>query len=147
MASTTRFKFFQDGFRLFTGRMLNDGLKWASGSPIILALSDETTNLTVAANVIKFRLPTLVLDSVPRISLGTASSNGPVTVDIFSNGVSILAAPLSLAAGATTSLGTGALRAPEMIIPNDAQITSDITAAGTGAKGLKLMLLCRRYAP
>lgn len=141
-----RFKFFPFGFREFTGEGINDGLQWAAWNFQVAACSDETTPIVAASGLITFRLPELLLDDTPRASLTTASSSGPVTVDIQANGVSVLTAPIRILQGAKTSVGGGGgvLRKTQLLLPDDVEITVQCVAAGTNAAGLKVTLLGRR---
>lgn len=109
----------------------------------LLAISDETTDLTTGNGKMYFRAPfAMTLVGIPRASLTTASSSGVVTVDIDVNGASILGAnkltidateKTSVTAATATTLATTA-------ISDDAEFSFDIVAAGTGAKGLKVTL-------
>jgi hypothetical protein len=122
-------------------------LSWvtpAGGSPTtitIVAVTEETSNLTVSSARMSFRAPqAMTLVSIPRASLATASTSGLVTCDIKLNGTSILGVnKLSIDANELTSVTAAtatSLDTPS--IPDDGLITIDITSAGTGAKGLKI---------
>lgn len=142
------FKFFRSGYREFSGEQVNQALRWACWSPIILACSDEVTPITAGLNVIKFRVPRLVLDATPRISVGAVSTNGAVQVNVFANGVSILGSALTIPQGSLSSFRiSGSLVRPEVEVADDALISVDIISAGANVTGLKLMLIGRRYAP
>jgi hypothetical protein len=116
-------------------------------SIMVFALSDEFSNLTTGLARVTFRAPfAMTLTQIPRASLSTSSSSGLPTVDINVNGTSILGAnKLSIdinektsvtAATETTLVTTG--------ISDDSEITFDIDVAGTGAKGLKVVLYYKR---
>lgn len=116
-------------------------------SIMVFSLSDEFSNLTTGSARVTFRAPFgMTLTQIPRASLSTSSSSGLPTVDINVNGTSILGAnKLSIdinektsvtAATATTLVTTG--------ISDDSEITFDIDVAGTGAKGLKVVLYYKR---
>ena len=112
---------------------------------IMVALSDETTTITTGTAKVTMRMPyPFTLTSV-RASLNTVSSSGLVTVDINEGGSSILSTKLSTDAGEKTST-TAATPAviSDTSLADDAEITFDIDAAGTGAKGLKVILIGRR---
>jgi hypothetical protein len=112
---------------------------------MLLALSDETTVISAATSVLTIRMPYAVKLVAVRSSVNTASSSGLVTVDINEGGTSILSTKLSIDASEKTSQ-TAATAAviSDPDLADDAEITFDIDAAGTGAKGLKVLLLFRR---
>jgi hypothetical protein len=112
-----------------------------------IALSDETTAITTGTSKLTMRAPfALTLTQIPRASVNTASSSGLPTVDINVGGTSILGAnKLSIDASEKTSTTAAT---PTTIatanIADDAEITFDIDVAGTGAKGLKVILFFKR---
>ena len=109
---------------------------------MIMAISDETTALTTGNAKLTFRAPyAMTLTQIPRSSVSQSSSSGSVTVDINEAGTSILSTKLSIDATEKTST-TAATAAvlSDQSIADDAEITIDIDAAGTGAKGLKVTL-------
>lgn len=112
---------------------------------IMVAVSDETTTITTGTAKVTFRMPfAATLDAV-RSSLTTVSSSGLVTVDINEAGATVLSTKLSIDASEKTST-TAATAAviSDAALADDAEITIDIDAAGTGAKGLKVTLICTR---
>lgn len=111
-----------------------------------IVVSDETTNITAGAAKVTFRAPyALTLTRIPRASLSTPSSSGNPTVDINVSGASILSTKLSIDANEETSTtATTAAVLSSTNIVDDAKITIDIDAAGTGAKGLKITLYYKR---
>lgn len=110
-----------------------------------IAVSDEATALTTGAAKITFRMPFAMTLSSIRGSLGAASSSGVVTVDVNVNGSSILSTKLTIDASEKTSLTAAT---PAVIssasIADDDEVTIDIDAAGTDAKGLKVTLIGAR---
>jgi hypothetical protein len=78
--------------------------------------------------------------------LSTSSSSGLPTVDINVNGTSILGAnKLSIDINEKTSVtATTATTLVTTGISDDDEITFDIDVAGTGAKGLKVVLYYKR---
>ena len=108
---------------------------------LILAVVDETTNVTTGSARASFRAPSaMTLTSIPRASLNVASTSGLVTCDIKLNGTTILGSN-KLSIDATEKTSTTAATATTLAttaISDDAEITVDITAPGTGAKGLKI---------
>lgn len=107
--------------------------------PVGVAVSDETTNLTTGTAKTTFRAPFAGVITAIRANLATASSSGLVTVDVNKNGTTILSTKLSIDANEKTSL-TAATPAviSDSALANDDELTIDIDAAGTGARGLKL---------
>ena len=110
-----------------------------------VAVSDETTPLTTGTLKLTFRMPFALTLTTVRSSVSTASSSGLVTVDIKQNGTTILSTALSIDATEKTST-TAATPAviSNTALTDDAEITIDITAAGTAAKGLKVTLIGTR---
>ena len=113
-----------------------------------IALSDEDTAITTGTAKITFRAPyAMDLYRIPRASLSTASSSGIPTVDINVGGSTILSTKLTINAGEKTSTSATAAVLSSTSIADDAEITMDIDVAGTGAKGLKVVLYYRRANP
>ena len=108
---------------------------------IIIAVGDETTAITTGTAKVTFRTPCALTGVTVRASLATASSSGIPTVDINDGGVSILSTKLTIDAGELTSV-TAATAAvvSDSSLADDAEITIDIDVAGTGAKGLKVVI-------
>jgi hypothetical protein len=112
-------------------------------TPFVVAVTNEVGSVIVGTARVTFRSPfALTLNAIPRASLTTVSSSGLVTVDIKVNGTTILGAnKLSIDANEKTS--TTALTPTTLAtnsIADDAEITIDVTSAGTGAAGLKVTL-------
>lgn len=111
-----------------------------------VALSDETTALTTGAGKLTMRMPFAMTLTAVRSSINTVSSSGLVTVDINETGSgTILSTKLSIDQGEKTST-TAATPAviSDALLADDAELTFDIDAAGTGAKGLKVWLIGTR---
>lgn len=128
-----------------TGKLIADGgasVAVLKKQAIQVAVSDETTNLTTGTAKITFRMPWAMTLTGVRSSLATVSSSGLVTVDIKESGATILSTALSIDASEKTS-ATAATPAviSDSALADDAEITIDITAAGTGARGLKVSLI------
>lgn len=138
------------GYRGSEGNIGTTGYSGSTGiidQTITVALAEEQTNLTSGTAKITIRAPfALTLTSIPRAMLATASSSGVVTVDINLNGTSILGTnKLSIDANEKTS--TTAATATTLVttsVADDDEITFDVDAAGTGARGLKATLYFRR---
>jgi hypothetical protein len=110
-----------------------------------VALSDESTAITTGTAKVTMRAPfAMSITSIPRASVNTVSSSGNPTVDINVGGTSILGAnKLSIDASektSTTAATATTLASNPTSISDDAEITFDIDVAGTGAKGLKVVL-------
>lgn len=113
---------------------------------MIIACSDETSNLTTGAAKVTFRAPHAMTITGVRANVNTASSGAAVEVDINDGGVSIFSTPLTIDAGEETSV-TAATPAviSDASIADDAEITIDIDAVGsTPAKGLKIHIYYTR---
>jgi hypothetical protein len=106
------------------------------------AISDEATAITTGNAKLTVRMPYAFHVLNVRSSLSTVSSSGLVTVDINEAGSTILSTKLSIDQSEKTST-TAATAAviSDASLADDAEITFDIDAAGTGAKGLKVKLI------
>lgn len=133
-----------DGGCLVTIPADSDSGSGAGSSPFIiqLACSDLATALATGASVAYVRAPNEFTVTEVRSSLLVDSSSGLVTVAIKNGGSDILSTDLSIDATEFTSVtaATPAVIASPSIA-DDAVITIDITAAGTGAKGLIVTLI------
>jgi hypothetical protein len=109
---------------------------------ITIAVSDESTAITTGTAKVTFRMPYAFTLTAVRASLNTVSSSGIPTVDINEGGVSILSTKLTIDASEKTST-TAATAAviSDATLADDAEMTIDIDVAGTGAKGLKVILI------
>lgn len=117
----------------------------SSTTELVVALSDETTNLATGTAKLTMRMPHGMSLTGVRSSLATASSSGLVTVDINIGGTSILSTKLSIDATertSTTAATPAVLSTTDLW--DDGELTFDIDAAGTGAKGLKVSLIGTR---
>lgn len=132
-----------NGHRLVADSAQSTGLKWAAEPfQLVVAVSDESTAITTGAAKVTFRMPRAVTLTDVRASLSTASSSGAPAVDVNEAGVSIFSTTLTIDASEKTST-TAATPAviSDANIADDAEITIDIDAAGTGAKGLKVTFI------
>lgn len=131
------------------------GYTGSAGTPIqtfTVALSDENyTSITTGTGKVIFRAPyPITLQNTPRASLSTASTSGAVTVDIKINGSSVFGTnKLTIDQGSKTSVGSAVTPSytSGSSVADDAEISYDITAAGTNAKGLKAVLYFTRIGP
>lgn len=107
-----------------------------------IACSDEATALETGTAVTTFRMPHAMTLSEVRATLTTASSSGAVSIDVNEGGSSIFSTVITVDASEKTS-ETAATPAviSDTAIADDAEITIDIDAAGTGATGLKVWLI------
>jgi hypothetical protein len=132
-----------------TGKTLFwDGSNWVGElESLTIALGDEVSSLTTGNAKVIIRAPfAMKLFKTPRAYLATASSSGNPTINIRVNGSSIFLIQLSIDVNEKTSV-TAAVPAvlyTTSLIADDAEIAFDITASGTGAKGLKVTLFYRK---
>lgn len=115
-----------------------------------VACSDEVVPLAAGSAKVTFRLMHEFILSEVRASLKVAQSSGSIfTVDINSNGASVLSTKLTIDNGEKTSV-TAATPAVVLTtnLPDDAEITVDIDQVGGGtAIGLKIALIGKRPQP
>lgn len=121
----------------------------ASGSsPSVLflhqvAVSDETTDLTVGTGKVKWRNACAHTLSEVRASLNDASeSGGSIEVNVKQNGTTIFSTNLTIDAlekTSTTAAVPAVLSTTAMI--DDAEMSIDIVAAGVSAAGLKVTFI------
>ena len=102
-----------------------------------LSCSDLTSDLEQNNAAAYFRVQRELTASEVRATLLEPSVSGVVRVNITVNGVPMLAVPITIDQGETTST-TAAVPAMLAItsIPDDAEIVISIEAPGAGAKGL-----------
>jgi hypothetical protein len=114
---------------------------------LVIACSDETTDLTTGTAKVTFRMPyAMTLEDV-RASVTTAPTGSTLTCDVNESGVSVLSTVISIDAGEKTS--TTATTPPvisDSALADNAEITIDLdqigsTVAGTG---LKIYLIGKR---
>jgi hypothetical protein len=109
----------------------------------VIALSDETSDLTTGTAKATFRMPFAMTVTEVKASVATAPTGSALTVDINEGGNSILSTKLSIDAGEKTST-TAATPAviSDSSLAEDAEISFDIDAVGstTPGKGLKVTL-------
>jgi len=112
---------------------------------IVLACSDETTDLVAGTAKITFRMPYAFTVTGVRASLTVAATGATLLqVDINESGSSILSTEITVDAGEVTSTTAAT---PAVIsdgsLADDAEITVDLVAVGntTPGKGLKVYLI------
>ena len=111
---------------------------------IMIAASDETTDLTTGTAKVTFRMPFQMRVTEVVANVNDAPTGSTLTCDINEGGVSIMSTILSIDAGEETSrtAATPAVISDEQIA-KDAEITVDIDTIGStnAGKGLKIMLI------
>lgn len=106
----------------------------------IVAVSDESTDLTTGTGKVTFRMPYAMTLTDIRASVNTAPTGSTIIVDVNEGGSTILSTKLTIDASEKTST-TAATAAviSDSALADDAEITIDIdqvgsTVAGTGLK-------------
>ena len=126
------------------------GIQGKVTQSLCIALSDESTALTTGTAKVTWRMPfAFTLSTAPggaRISVNTVSSSGLPTVDVKEAGTTIFGAnKLTIDASEKTSTTAATTySSSDNSLADDAEMTADITTAGTGTKGLKLCLIGQR---
>jgi hypothetical protein len=109
---------------------------------LLVACSDETTDIVAGNGIVTFVVRRSFTLTGVFASLNVASSSGNVTLDVLKNGVSVLSTIITIEEGDTDS----AYASTQPVISNNTFVSGDVisvnlTADGTGAKGLKLELV------
>jgi len=122
-----------------------DGDTWnvlSNNEELIIAVSDETTNISVGTNKFTFRLPYGYKLLNIRGSLNTAPTGSDLIVDINKNGTSILSTKLSININEKTSItaSTPVVISDTIFIDND-EITIDIDQVGSTIPGAGLKII------
>jgi len=125
------------------------GLASFTGLPVefVVAVSDETTDLTTGTAKLTFRLPFAMTLTDVRASVATAPTGSALTVDVNESGATILSTKLTIDATEKTSetAATAAIIS-DSALADDAEITIDIDAVGAtiAGAGLKVTLIGTR---
>lgn len=124
-----------------------DDLVGSIPTELIIACSDETTDLAVATSVVTFRMPYKMNLTEVRANVNTAPVGSTLNVDINDGGVSVLSTVITIDDSEKTS--TTAATPPVIsssTILDDAEITIDIDQVGstTAGKGLKVVMIGQR---
>ena len=109
----------------------------------IVALSDETTDLTTGTAKASFNMPFAMTLTGVKANCTTAPVGSTIIVDINEAGSTILSTKLSIDASETTSTSAASAAViSDTALANDALITFDIDQIGssTAGKGLKVTL-------
>ena len=108
---------------------------------ITIAVGDETTAITTGTAKVTFRMPYAFTLTDVRASVNTVSSSGLPTVNIKESGTTIFSTKLTIDANEKTSVTAATPYVfSDTSLADDAEMTIDIDVAGTGAKGLKIIL-------
>ena len=123
----------------------NESIALAREVSWTVAISDESTVITAANDVMKFRAPRPFTITGVRASLNNQSNAGNVSFGIKKNGSSILSTVLTIDEGEKTSV-TAAVPAvlTNTIVADDDELSFDILAAGVGAYGAKITIFGER---
>jgi hypothetical protein len=111
---------------------------------LVMAASDETTDLTTGAAKLTFRMPHAMTLTEVRASVNTAPVGSTIIVDINEGGTTILSTKLSIDASEKTSTTAAAPAVvSDAAIADDAELTIDLDQIGsaTAGKGLKVALI------
>ena len=115
---------------------------------IVIAASDETTDLTAGTAKVTFRMPHSMFLTGVVGGLSTAATGGTLlTIDVNEGGSSILSTKLTFdASEKTTTTAATPCVISDKFLALDSEITIDIDAVGstTAGKGLKVTLLGSR---
>jgi hypothetical protein len=114
---------------------------------LVIACSDESTNLTTGTAKVTFRAPYAFTLTGVRSSVNTAPTGSTLIVDINEAGSTILSTKLSIDASEKTSTtAASAAVISDSAIADDAEITIDIDQIGStiAGKGLKVVLIGTR---
>ena len=137
-----------DTVRVGSGLQLSSGELRADTAAMIIACSDETTNITIGDAKVTFRAPFNITIIGVAGSLSTASSSGLPAFDINGvGGTTIFTTKPTIDANEKTTYTAATasvLDSTKVNIPRDTEMTIDIDTAGTGAKGLKVTILYRK---
>lgn len=123
------------------GGVHGSGSSSATYESIIIACSDEITDLTVGALKATFRMPYAFTLSAVRASVSTAPTGDYIQVGINASGSSILSTDLTIDAGEKTSTSAAV---PAVIsnasLNDDEEITIDINQVGSSDAGMGLKI-------
>jgi hypothetical protein len=117
------------------------------GDVIVLACSDETTDLATGTARVTFRMPWAATLTAVRLSVNTAPTGSALIVDVNEGGASVFATRPQIDAGARTSVGSSVTPViSDSALAADAEITVDIDQVGSTikGKGLKVALYVTR---
>ena len=113
----------------------------------VIAVSDETTDLTTGTNKVHFRMPYAGTLLAVKATVNTAPTGSALICDINESGTSVLGTKLSIDVSEKTSdTAASAATITDSALANDAEITIDIDQVGStvAGLGLKVYLKVRR---
>jgi hypothetical protein len=116
--------------------------QWRAGDQsLIVACSDETTDLTTGDAKVTFRMPYSFGLAAVRASVTTAPTGAAISVDLIQDGVSFLSTPLTIDAGEKTST-TAATPAviSDTTLADDSEITVNLDQIGSTIPGMGLKI-------
>lgn len=114
---------------------------------MIIAVSDETTDLTTGTGKITFRMPYAFTLTGVRASVTTAPTGAEIVVDINESGSTILSTKLYIDASEKTSTTAAtSVVISDSALADDAEMTIDIDQVGStvAGTGLKVYLIGRQ---
>lgn len=114
-----------------------------------VAASDESTVITAGVGKLSFWAPYAMTLTEVWVANGIPSSSGAVQVDLKQNGVTVFTTKPSIGSGQNTSLSgagsvAGVLTGGSTALAKGDKLTVDFSTVGTGAAGLKMILVGRR---
>jgi len=131
-----------------TASLISDPTNVKSLESLEVAFSDEATNLVTGTGVVSFFVPYAFTLTEVFTGLGGVSTSGAVTTDLKNGaGTTVFTTKPTIGANQRTSLsGSGSVAAALSItsLAKGEYMTIDINAAGTNAKGGKMLLIGKR---
>lgn len=137
-------------------KQISDLIPVSKTENFTIACSDRSTAITIGTNKMSFRNVGARKLTTLRASLDTAGTGTATAIDINVNGISILSTVLSIDATEETSVTaqtpfvfktsshSGWSGSPNYQIDDNAKVSIDFDAVGTGAKGLDVAFLTVR---
>ena len=114
---------------------------------LVVAVSDETSDLTTGTGKVAFRMPYAMTLTEVRASVTTAPTSANLVCDINKSGTSILSTKLSIdATEKTSTTATTEAVISDSALADDSEITIDIDQVGSSVAGtgLKVYLIGNR---
>jgi hypothetical protein len=130
-----------------TASLISDPANVKTTESFEIAASDESTALTVGTAKVTWWVPYNFTMTEVFIANGTVSSSGAVQGDMKQNGTTVFSTKPSVGAAQNTSLtGSGSVIAVLSItaLTKGDKMTCDVSTAGTGAAGLKFIVVGHR---
>ena len=115
--------------------------------PIIVAASDEGSDIATGFAKVTFRMPYAMTLTSVRANVNTAPSGSSILIDINKNGSTILSTRISIDSATKTSLSAATQPViSDTALANDDEITIDFDAVGSvdTGKGVKVTLIGTR---